>query len=118
MVFLIMLQFSMHILQSSYTANMASFLSSRTVDSNINSFRDLVQYPVAARVGTSNFPYVRDSLGLRKLVRVEDVDEALEKLRSGEAHAYIADIPHIQKIVATECDMVVAGGQISSNSKC
>ena len=111
-IFLVVVQFSMLVLVASYTANMANFLSNREETSTVSSYADLFNKRVAVRPGTTNYDYVKDEMGLRYLVEVNNAVEATEKLRSGEADAYIADSPHLTRMASESCDVVIVSNQV------
>ena len=112
-VFLTVLQFVTLTLLAAYTANMATFLSNQQVEPIVSTYTDVSRYPVASRGGTTNWVFAQEQLGLRNLVNVTGADDVVGVLRSGQATAYIADIPHIEKIASEHCDLVVIGNRVS-----
>ena len=107
-IYISTLCFVVLVIVSSYTANMVSFLTSDplTTSSDITGLTSLRGRNVSARQYTSNWRQLTVA-GMRKLVPVEGVDEALKLLRSGSVAAYIADSPYLEWISRTECDVAI-----------
>ena len=112
-IFLTVLQFCMLTLLAAYTANMATFLSNQQVEPEVSTYTDILRHPVASRGGTTNWIFSEEQLGLRNLVDVMGADDSKEALLSDRVTAYIADIPHIEKIASKECRLVVIGSRVS-----
>lgn len=110
--FLLVLQFIMHVLLASYTANMASFLSAKQTDVTLTTYTDLVHQPIGTREGTTNWLYAKDELGMRNLIDVNNAAGAIKSLRSEEIKVYFGDSPHIENIAAEQCDLVVVGTRV------
>ena len=111
--FLITLLFVILIIVAAYTANMVFILSNRKGTAALSEFNDLPGVWVGSRRGGTNWPYVTGELGLRKVKEVAGAEDAVKALRNYTVDAYIADIPHLKKIAANNCDLKVAGRRVS-----
>ncbi|XP_065184166.1 uncharacterized protein LOC135814896 [Sycon ciliatum] len=108
-VFISVVLFVVLILVAAYTAQLSYYLSMRTGQEPVEEFSDLHTEWVGIRFGGTSYVYVTQELGFRNIRVVGGVADALAALRNGSIAAYIADIPHLEAIVATECDTMLNG---------
>lgn len=117
-VYVSALSFTVLILVSAYTANLATFLTSQqSMTIGIEDLSSLKRQPVAVYGGELSYKFVTGKTALQNLLILGWNNSVLNTLRNGDAVAYISDAPELISIASRQrpCDLYVVDKEYFPN---
>jgi hypothetical protein len=109
--FLVCWLFGMLIINNTYTASLASFLTAQSLKVEVENIQQVVEQQL--KVGTYDSIFPRAVLGTLGVSRgqfvtgLQTTDEIIHSLKTGQTDVHIEVLPYALNLLANDCDLVI-----------
>jgi hypothetical protein len=109
--FLVCWLFGMLILNNTYTASLASFLTSQSFQESVETIEQVVEQQL--KVGTYDSPFPRDQLGVfgvsegQFVTGLASPKDIIDALNTGKTDVHIEILPYALNLVANDCGLYI-----------